>query len=874
MSDSLKSIYLKRYIIASEFIMDSDIYTVFIHLQDSFTRELIIQSKIILEEITQVGSDITLLIENCERIQYVYIIYLIDFVNIIKEKDKNHHRKTLDVFSEEHNKGHHPGVHHLRKDLIKFDIVLDILDIIGHFAQRGHQSPTTIKSDIIAEYHLLDFSSISGPNHFSVTSAFNSDIIVNMEKFIRIAHLWYTYHINALNMNDIIKPEQPAEYLMLDYISISKFSYPSATGIKAEHINSNIFAEYHLLDYICINGPNYIPVIGVINLDIVIKADRFIRIICPSHINLFIKTKGLIKIVKVKPCLPHHYGNISHISYDFNSSSSSIDIFVKKEKFISIIFITYINLLYNNLDINIKAERFIRNHHSYIYSVKSINREAPSGDHRLVLKSHRGASSMSTSEEHIIYMQDIMVKQEDNQTSCILTILSAFISNHFIFIESIVDNHFHIILVALHQWEALDITHSCPSGNGARRSHLIEWKETNKYILIKNIDHMDITHQKNVCFIYTHYIYVKQDHIVTYDIKADLSSRSITQDISIIDTIIYDTTAHHIKICDSFGTIIVDDIDLSSMTKEYIIIGLIDFMKHPSEDIDIIFNYIILEKKDLDIRANTFNSHILEFIITTPDINPTQQFSNISQSDNIIIDYIIQIDIYSIYHPFIFYLDISSHNITMVGIMDYHIDQIITDLVISLQSQKFIHNQITTLPTQQQLNIIHHTTSVSIIHYRVDFKLEHLINHLESYITFHLRTYFTFNITLDISYVNQFIIELYNTILETEVIRNVNSDEISYMDIKIPESYITTGDADIFVYLIINTVKLIDSIRETRTIIVAEDRANIKIINEESEESSASCCLLIKIIVLIYVFIFALKGDSIIVKTEDITARR
>ena len=71
MSDNLKSIYLKRYIIASEFIMDSDIYTVFIYLQDSFTRELIIQSKIILEEITQVGSDITLLIENCERIQYV-----------------------------------------------------------------------------------------------------------------------------------------------------------------------------------------------------------------------------------------------------------------------------------------------------------------------------------------------------------------------------------------------------------------------------------------------------------------------------------------------------------------------------------------------------------------------------------------------------------------------------------------------------------------------------------------------------------------------------------------------------------------------------------------------------------------------------------
>ena len=238
------------------------------------------------------------------------------------------------------------------------------MDIVGHFAQRGHQSPTTIKSDIIAEYHLLDFSSISGPNHFSFTSAINSDIIINMEKFIRVIHLWYTYHINILNMNDIIKPEQPAEYHMLDYTSISRSNYPSATGIKAEHINSDIFAEYHLLDYICINGPNYISVIGVINLDIVIKTDRFIRNICPSHINLFIKREGFIKTVKVEPCLHHHYGNSSHISYDFNSSSSSIDIFGKKEKFISIIFIPYINLLYINPDINIKAERFIRNHHS------------------------------------------------------------------------------------------------------------------------------------------------------------------------------------------------------------------------------------------------------------------------------------------------------------------------------------------------------------------------------------------------------------------------------------------------------------------------------------------------------------------------------
>ena len=137
MSDNLKSIYLKRCVIASEFIMNKDIYTVFIHLQNRFTRELIIQSKIILEEITQADSDITLLIENCKRIQYVYIIYFIDIVNIIKEKDKDHQGKTLDIFKEEHNRSHHSEVHHSKKDFIKFDIVLDILDIIRALCPEG-----------------------------------------------------------------------------------------------------------------------------------------------------------------------------------------------------------------------------------------------------------------------------------------------------------------------------------------------------------------------------------------------------------------------------------------------------------------------------------------------------------------------------------------------------------------------------------------------------------------------------------------------------------------------------------------------------------------------------------------------------------------
>ena len=821
MSDNYKSIYFKRCIIAGEFIMDSDFYIVFIYLQNSFTKELIIQSKIILEEITQVGSDITLPIENCRRIQYVYTIYFIDLVNTIKEKDKDHQEKTPDLFKKEHNRGHH-GVHHLRKDLIKFDTVLDILDIIGHFAQRGHQPSTTIKLDSITEYHLLDSSSVNGPNRLSVPSAINIDIIVNVEKFIRITHLWYTHHINILNMNDIIRSEPSAEYHLLDYISISMSSYPSPTCIKAELINRDIFAEYHLLDYICINGPNYISVIRVINLDFNTKADRFIRTICPSHINLFITqdmvimTEVFIDTYKVELCLPHHHGNVSHISYDFVISSCSIDTLVKKKKKdINIIFMPYINLLLNNLDINIKAERFIRNHHSYIHLVRSITREVPSEDHRLVLKSHHGTSSRNTSEEHITYVQHTMVKQEDIQVYRILTILCVLVSKYLILSESIIDNHFHIILVALHQWKALDITHSCPSGNGAHRSHLIEWKETNHSTIIKNIDYVEITHQKKVCFIYSHDIYVSQGRVVINDINADLSSHSITQNISIIDTIIYDTTTHHISIYNRFGTIIVEDIDLSSMTEEYILITFVDFMKYSSEHIDIILDNVIIEKKDLNIRTDPFIIIVLEFIIT----NNVQQLSNILQRDNVILDYIIMTNVYNIHHLFISYLDISNHNLTMAGLMDHHIDQFITNLVIIIQLHEL-----------QQLNIIHFINCASDIHCRVEFNIEHLINHLESYITYHLKIGFIFDITLTITYLNQFIMEPYNTILETEVIRNVNSDETSYTDIMIFESYITTGVTVILVYLIISIVKIINNINKTRIITIVEDKANIKLI--------------------------------------------
>ena len=262
------------------------------------------------------------------------------------------------------------------------------------------------------------------------------------------------------------------------------------------------------------------------------------------------------------------------------------------------------------------------------------------------------------------------------------------------------------------------------------------------------------------------------------------------------------------------------------MTKEYILITFVDFMKYSSEHIDLILDNVIIEEKDLNIKTDPFISIVLEFIIT----NNVQQLSNILQRDNIILDYIIMTNNYNIHHLFISYFDISNHNLTMAGIMDHHIDQIITDLVISIQLHEL-----------QQMNISHLINSASDIYCRVEPNIEHLINHLESYITYHLKICFIFDITLVITYLNQFIMQPYNTILETEVIRNVNSDETSYTDIMISESYITTGDTVILVDLIISIVKIINNINKTRIITIVEDRAN-------------------KLIMLIYVFI--LKGET------------
>ena len=169
----------------------------------------------------------------------------------------------------------------------------------------------------------------------------------------------------------------------------------------------------------------------------------------------------------------------------------------------------------------------------------------------------------------------------------------------------------------------------------------------------------------------------------------------------------------------------------------------------------------------------------------------------------------------------------------MVGTMDHHLGQTIVNLVISIQ-----------LYEPSQLNIIHFIDIASNIYYGLEFHIEHFIIHLESYITYHLKAYLTLGITLVIIYLNQLILEPYYTIIETEIIRNMDSDETSYMDISTSEFYITISDMGISVYPIINIGKDIISIEETEVIIAMEAKTNIVIVQIGSvfikEETSSS----------------------------------
>ena len=270
-----------------------------------------------------------------------------------------------------------------------------------------------------------------------------------------------------------------------------------------------------------------------------------------------------------------------------------------------------------------------------------------------------------------------MVSQED----FILTIPYTFLSKYFIFREFIIDDYFHIILVTLHQWEALDITHSCPLGNRAHRLHRIEWNKTTHLITFKNIDYKNIIHQKSDSPEH-HYISAEKGRIVNHDIAADLSSRTIIRDLSIIDTIIYDTITHHIDIYDSFGTIIVDDIDLTSMMKEYILIMLIDFVKQTSVDIDLIsseditvLDNVTIEKEDIISWTNIVTKPDIQLFIIKHNLNNHQSLINNCQRNSVILNYLILTNIYDTYHLLISYLNPSNNNLTMVGIADHHFDQ-------------------------------------------------------------------------------------------------------------------------------------------------------------------------------------------------------
>ena len=100
------------------------------------------------------------------------------------------------------------------------------------------------------------------------------------------------------------------------------------------------------------------------------------------------------------------------------------------------------------------------------------------------------------------------------------------------------------------------------SSNGNEPSHYF----------INNIHILNISYQELVYITHNHYITAVQDHLIITDIKEAQSSYSITQSIGLNYTSIYDT----------FGTIMLDGIDLSSIAEDYRLIKLIDFMKQSS----------------------------------------------------------------------------------------------------------------------------------------------------------------------------------------------------------------------------------------------------------------------------------------------------
>ena len=457
-------------------------------------------------------------------------------------------------------------------------------------------------------------------------------------------------------------------------------------------------------------------------------------------------------------------------------------------------------------------------------------------------------------------------------------------------------------MFVLHQWEALDITHSCSSKHGVSRSHRIEWRDNLiniidsnfsrdhlihwdelSYYLIKNIDIVNISYQKLVYITYIIYVKAPRDYPIISDIKKVQSSHSITQSLSINYSSIYD----------SFGTIMIEGIDLSSVARDYTLIQLIDFVKQSSVDNLITLNHNILKKKDFNISTDIYilnifdlniipffstfitlivnishfcDTNILEYITYTQllllsNISVNKELIIFTQEDTYIFDNITQIDIYNTHILSNYLIDISSQNTNTLSLMDYFINKIIIEFVINLQHQDitcshFIHHL-----KQHEPNIVCQTNSASNIHHRVDHLQYITFNLFEKYITFNLTINLVFNLTFNIIYVNQVIIELYSTIFETHTIRNVHAFVITYQDIKIDECYINISGTGILVYANAIIVELIDIIQNwTKTIIYKEVILSAYVIIRTSEIDN---------------IIMAIKGISLlsitIMKLEEIT---
>ena len=144
MSDNDMRINFMNYSIASEFIMNIDVDIMIDNMQDSFTEELNIKLKNILEKITQADFDIALLIKSCGEVHHINLILFVGFANIIDQKQHSKScRNNFDIIRQRYFiKSWHLRMHNnIEKDIMKVDINMGILNILGHFAQRGHLSP-------------------------------------------------------------------------------------------------------------------------------------------------------------------------------------------------------------------------------------------------------------------------------------------------------------------------------------------------------------------------------------------------------------------------------------------------------------------------------------------------------------------------------------------------------------------------------------------------------------------------------------------------------------------------------------------------------------------------------------------------------------